>query len=71
MESAEEVVYSSFLVSAAREAGMDVDRIVRMLMISHVMMKDESIQVSLPCPECVLLKKSLSDGMTDEGISVF
>ena len=69
MANAENVVYSSFLVSAAREA-IDVDRIVRMPMISHVMKKDESVQVSLPCPECVLLEKSLSDGVVDENFSL-
>ena len=70
MESAEEVVYSSFLVSAAREAGVDVDRLVRMPMVSYGMKKDESVQVNLPCPECVSLEKSLSDGMVGEDFSL-
>ena len=54
VNNAEDVVYSSFLVSAAREAGVDVDRLVKMPMIS--MKKDESVQVDLPCPDCVLLE---------------
>ena len=41
-------------MSAAREAGVDVDRLMKMPMVSHDMKKDESIQVSLSCPECVV-----------------
>ena len=69
MESAEEVVYSSFLVSAAREAGVDVDGMMKLPMFSPGLKKDESVQVSLPCPECVSLEKSLSDGMVGKDFS--
>ena len=52
MDSAEEVVYSSFLVSPVREAGVDVDGLVRLPMVmSHCLKKDESVQVTLPCSE--------------------
>ena len=40
-------------MSAAREAGVYVDRLLRMPMDSHGTKKDESVQVSLPCPKCV------------------
>ena len=47
-------------MSEAREAGVDVDRLVRMPMVSYGMKKDESVQVNLPCPECVSLEESSS-----------
>ena len=53
MDSAEEVVYSSFLVGAAREAGVDVDGLVKLPMM-NVEVKDQSVQVSVPCPDCVI-----------------
>ena len=55
-DKAEEVVYSSFLVDAAKEAGVDVERLVKMPMMSSK--KDQSVQVDLPCPNCVQFKES-------------
>ena len=67
MDSAEEVVYSSFLVGAAREAGVDVDGLVKLpMVVSHRLKKDESVQVSLPCLECEALEKSISEGMVGD-----
>ena len=54
------------LVSGAREAGVDVDRLVKLPMVSNDRKKDESVQANLPCPECVSLEKSLSDDMLDD-----
>ena len=66
MNSAEDVVYGSFLVSAAREAGVDVDGLMKLPMLAHEMKKDVSIQVSVPCPECELMEKSVMEGMGEE-----
>ena len=60
IKSAKGVVYSSFLVSAAREAGVDVDRLVRLPMVTRDL-KDVSVQVSVPCPDCVALEQSMSE----------
>ena len=51
MQCAEEVVYGSYLVSAAREAGIVVDGLVKLPMLNVEMKKDESVQVSVPCAE--------------------
>ena len=70
MESAEEVVYSSFLVSAVREAGVDVDGLVRLPMVmSHSLKKDESVQVTLPHFECESLEKSSSENKVGDDFS--
>ena len=39
------MVYSGFLVGCAREAGVDVDGLVKLTMLSVNMKKDQSIQV--------------------------
>ena len=49
-------------MSAAREAGLDVDRLFKLPMVSCDMKKDESAQVNLPCPECVSLEKIFGRG---------
>ena len=51
MESAEEVVYSSFLVGAAREVGLDVDGLVKLPMMNVGKKKDQSVQVNVSCSE--------------------
>ena len=47
---------------------MDVDGVMKLPMFNGLK-KDESVQVRLPCPECVSLEKSLSDGMVGEDFS--
>ena len=70
MESAEEVVYSSSLVSPVREAGVDVDGLVRLPMVmSHCLKKDESVQVTLPRPECESLEKLSSENKVGDDFS--
>ena len=49
MKKAVEVVYSSFLVDAAKEAGVNVEWLVKMPMMSSK--KDQSVQVDLPYPK--------------------
>ena len=66
MQCAEEVVYGSFLVSAARESGIDVDGLVKLPMLHVEVKKEESVQVSVPCPECESLEKSMSEGMVGD-----
>ena len=66
---AQRVVYSSFLVGAAREAGVDVDRLVRLPLVTRDLKKDVSVQVSLPCPDCVALEQSMSEDMVGEDFS--
>ena len=69
MEIAEKVVYSSFLVSAAREAGVDVDGLRQLPMLKYDRKQDACVQVSLSCPDCVSLEKSMSEGMVGEDFS--
>ena len=51
MTIAEEAVYGSFLVDAAREAGVDVDGLVKLPMLNEGIKSDQSIQVNIPSPE--------------------
>ena len=50
-------------MGAAREAGVHVDGLVKLPMLNKAMKKDQSVQVSVPCPECESLEKSMSEGM--------
>ena len=45
---------------------MDVDGLVKLPMLSVNMKKDQSIQVSLPCPECESLEKSMCEVMVGD-----
>ena len=56
-------------MSLAREAGVDVDGIVKLPMVVKNGRRDEGVQVSLPCPDCVLLEKSLEEDMVGEDFS--
>ena len=66
MTIVEHVVYSTFLVTCAREAGVDVDSIVKLPMLDLCERKDAETQVDMPCLKCVTLEKSLEEGMGEE-----
>jgi hypothetical protein len=50
----------------AREAGVDVDGLVRLPMLRRNVQMNAGVQVNLSCPECVALERSLSEGMAGE-----
>ena len=59
------MVYSSYLVSAAKDGGLDLHRLMKMLMICCRMTKDACTQVNFSCQDCESLVRSL-EGMGDE-----
>jgi hypothetical protein len=66
IQSAERVVYSSFLVSVAREAGVDVDGLVRLPMLRRDVQRNAGVQANLSCPKCVALERSMLEGMAGD-----
>ena len=59
----ERVVYASFLVDAAKEAGIEVEKVREFPYFRSPATKDQAMQASFPCLDCVAMESSM---MTDE-----
>ena len=62
IEVVESVVYTSFLVDAAKEVGIEVEKVRECPYLSPAT-KDQAVQASFPCPDYVAVESST---MTDE-----
>jgi len=57
------VVYTSFLVDAAKKVGIEVEKVRECPYFRSPATKDQAVQASFPCPYYVALESSM---MTDE-----
>ena len=62
-EVIESVVYTSFLGDAAKEGGIEVEKVRERPYFRSPATKDQAVQASFPCPNYVVLESSI---MTDE-----
>jgi len=62
-EVVESVVYTSFLVDAAKEVGIEVEKVRECPYFRSPATKDQAVQASFPCPDYVELESSMT---TDE-----
>ena len=63
IEVVESVVYTSFLVDAAKEVGIEVEKVSECPYFRSPVTKNQAVQASFPCPDYVALESSM---MTDE-----
>jgi len=63
IEVVESVVYASFLVDAAKEDGIEVKNARECPYFRSPATKDQAMQASFLCPDCVVLESLM---MTDE-----
>ena len=63
IEVVEDVVYASFLVDAAKEVGIEVEKVREYPYFRSPATKDQAMQASFPCLDCVAPESSM---MTDE-----
>ena len=59
----ESVVYTSFLIDAAKEVGIEVNKVRECPYFRSPATKDQAVQASFSCPDYVALESSM---MTDE-----
>jgi len=63
IEVVESVVYTSFLVDAAKEVGIEVEKVRECPYFRSPATKDQAVQASFSCPDYVALESLM---MTDE-----
>ena len=63
IEVVESVVYTSFLVDAAKEVGIEIEKVRECPYFRSPATKDQAVQASFPCLDCVALESLM---MTDE-----
>ena len=64
LEVIEGIVYARFLLDAAKEVGIAVERVREWPYLRRPATKDQSLQASFPCSDCMALEASM---MSDEG----
>ena len=63
----ENVVHASFLVDAAKEAGIAVEK-VRQCLFFTTATNDQALQASFPCRDCVALETSMTSLDDDDSL---
>ena len=61
IQAVEEIEYAGFLLDAAKEAGIDVERVRDAPFFKGPARRDQDVQVSFPCSDCVALETSMME----------